>query len=413
MATVVNDNQPLLFDGFDDGVIIPHNANLSLSTFSVETWVKVNEIKDDFQNLVMKATSGSGQENYGIFINPNTTQNRFEFINSGGNYQVGDSNNYLTLNEWAHLAMTYDGTNLKLYVNGQLDSSFKPTGSPLKSNTPLLFSDQEGYLFSGELDEVRIWNFARNEQQIQSTLNQELVGNETGLVGYWNFNDLTNNIVKDLTVNKNNGTIQGGAVKGEGGAPVIGNGDDYIIGTNNNDQLKGLDGEDQISGRKGNDVLDGGKGADILIGGLGNDTYIIDNVADLIIEKSTNVNEIDTVKSSVNYTLGNNLENLTLTGKTNINGDGNSLKNVITGNTGNNILKGNAGNDNLNGGAGNDTLIGGLGADILTGGTGKDRFQFNSANEGVDTIKDFKNADDDILINRQGFGGNLTVGTLP
>ncbi|KIK82780.1 hypothetical protein, partial [Pseudomonas sp. W15Feb9B] len=84
--------------------------------------------------------------------------------------------------------------------------------------------------------------------------------------------------------------------------------------------------------------LDGGLGADTLMGGLGNDTYVVDNVGDTISETSTLASEIDTVWSSVNWTLGANLENLYLAGTANLNGTGNSLNNMLTGNSGNNIL---------------------------------------------------------------------------
>ena len=96
-----------------------------------------------------------------------------------------------------------------------------------------------------------------------------------------------------------------------------------------------------ITGNAGNNTLDGGAGYDILAGGKGNDTYIVDSIYDSIIE---NANEgTDLVKSSVNWTLGANLENLTLTGTDNLSGIGNELDNVITGNSGNNILDGGAG----------------------------------------------------------------------
>jgi Ca2+-binding RTX toxin-like protein len=72
----------------------------------------------------------------------------------------------------------------------------------------------------------------------------------------------------------------------------------------------------------------------------------------------------------VSYTLGNNVENLTLTGSGNLNGTGNWEDNTITGNSGNNILKGGDGNDSLNGGDGNDSLSGGSGDDTLIGGSG-------------------------------------------
>jgi hypothetical protein len=121
-----------------------------------------------------------------------------------------------------------------------------------------------------------------------------------------------------------------------------------------------------LDGGDGNDILNGGVGIDTLIGGLGNDTYTVDNVADIVTETSTLATEIDTVNSSVTYTLSANVERLTLTGTANINGTGNTLANTLTGNTGNNILDGGDGNDSLNGGVGIDTLIGGLGNDTYT-----------------------------------------------
>ncbi|WP_236183005.1 hypothetical protein, partial [Pseudomonas sputi] len=75
---------------------------------------------------------------------------------------------------------------------------------------------------------------------------------------------------------------------------------------------------------------------------------------DTIIETSTLASEIDTVRSSVNWTLGANLENLVLTGTANLNGTGNELNNTLTGNSGANTL---------NGGLGADTMIGGDGVD--------------------------------------------------
>ncbi|MFN7514095.1 Calx-beta domain-containing protein, partial [Microcystis sp.] len=155
-----------------------------------------------------------------------------------------------------------------------------------------------------------------------------------------------------------------------------------------------------ITGNSGNNILNGATGIDTLIGGLGNDTYQIDTTTDTITE---NANQgTDTVQSSVTYTLGNNLENLTLTGTANINGTGNTLNNVITGNSGNNIL---------NGSDGNDTLIGGTGNDTITGGAGSDRFTFNNRNEGIDTITDFLSSQGDkIALSAAGFGSGLAAG---
>ena len=139
---------------------------------------------------------------------------------------------------------------------------------------------------------------------------------------------------------------------------------DYTLGNNvenllfvGNANLRGIgsDVANRMTGNAGDNYLDGGLGADTLMGGLGNDTYVVDNVGDTISETSTLVSEIDTVWSSVNWTLGANLEYLFLAGTANLNGTGNSLNNMLTGNSGNNILNGGLGADTMTGGLGNDT----------------------------------------------------------
>src|SRR5262249_18192355 len=90
-----------------------------------------------------------------------------------------------------------------------------------------------------------------------------------------------------------------------------------------------------------------------MAGGLGNDTYSIDSVGDVVTEAANA--GTDTVRSWINYTLGDNLENLTLVGSANTNATGNALNNILTGNAGSNVLDGQAGDDTLIGNAGDDT----------------------------------------------------------
>ena len=206
---------------------------------------------------------------------------------------------------------------------------------------------------------------------------------------------------------------------------------------------------------------------------VGSDRYIVNSIYDRVTEYSNQ--GIDQVYSSVNYTLGTNVENLTLTG-TAYRGYGNTLSNRISGNNSNNYLWGNSGNDYLygnggndtlsggsghdrmyggsgndslnggsghdrmyggsgndylNGGSGNDymyggsghdTLLGSSGSDILvghegidrlTGGTNKDTFRFYSWNEGIDIITDFNQLENDnIQIFASGFSNQLSIGVL-
>ena len=139
-----------------------------------------------------------------------------------------------------------------------------------------------------------------------------------------------------------------------------------------------------LTGNSAANSLDGGAGADTLIGGAGNDTYVVDAVGDVVTENSGE--GTDTIQSSIAYTLGANVENLTLTGSTDIDGTGNTLDNVMTGNSGVNILDGGESNDTLDGAAGSDILIGGTGNDVY-GVDDADDIVVEMANEGTDAIQ--------------------------
>jgi Ca2+-binding RTX toxin-like protein len=182
-----------------------------------------------------------------------------------------------------------------------------------------------------------------------------------------------------------------------------------LTGTDNIDGT-GNAGDNQITGNSGNNRLDGLAGNDTLSGGDGDDTYVLDSVSDKIIEKRNS--GVDTIEANFSYTLKGQLENLTLTGKDNLDGTGNNFDNILTGNRGNNTLTGYKGDDLLNGDRGNDTLIGGQGDDTITTGGGKDIIVFNSKQERVDTITDFNRRNDLIQIKASGFGGGLTAGEL-
>lgn len=157
-----------------------------------------------------------------------------------------------------------------------------------------------------------------------------------------------------------------------------------LAGGAGNDTLTGNSDNDELDGGYGNDTLDGGSGNDYMYGGDGDDTYIVGSTADEVEEWEDE--GIDTVRSSVAYTLGYEVENLVLTGSSGLSGNGNELDNVLTGNSGANTLRGYEGNDYLDGGSGNDTLIGGVGNDTYVVNTTGDVVT-EQASQGIDTIR--------------------------
>ena len=187
-----------------------------------------------------------------------------------------------------------------------------------------------------------------------------------------------------------NNLIVGGSGNSEffGGAgnDVIyaGTGNSLLFGGKGDDTLVGGVGHNGLVGGAGNDtMMDGGGRAD-MVGGTGDDTYVVTNALDTVVEKA---NEgIDTVKANISYTLGANVENLTLFGKAALTGTGNELDNELIGN---------GAADTLIGGAGNDSLADSSGAATLIGGTGNDTYVVTNtattvvenAGEGTDTVK--------------------------
>ena len=136
---------------------------------------------------------------------------------------------------------------------------------------------------------------------------------------------------------------------------------DTLSGDSLANTLTGNGGDDIIYGRGGNDALTGGAGNDLLYGGLGNDLYYVSDAGDAVIEAAGE--GFDTVKSTISYTLGDNVERLALGGAAAINGTGNGIDNNLTGNSAANTLLGLGGADFIIGGGGLDQLNGGEDSD--------------------------------------------------
>lgn len=114
---------------------------------------------------------------------------------------------------WYHLAGTYDGKAITIYVNGVKVKSDRFSGPMTIDKSDLFIGKGDpdfssGEYFHGELDEIRIWNVARSQKEIEGAMNAPLTGKEQGLVAYWNFDDGT---AKDVSSHGNDGRLCDGA----------------------------------------------------------------------------------------------------------------------------------------------------------------------------------------------------------
>lgn len=172
------------------------------------------------------------------------------------------------------------------------------------------------------------------------------------------------------------------SLSGTADAWIVGNSSANVLtGNEGANTLVGNSGNDTLVGAGGDDILDGGVGTDSMTGGLGDDTYVVDSAGDKIIEAA--FGGTDTVRASLNYTLGKELENLVLADETPTTGTGNTANNTLTGNSTANVLVGLAGADILQGLDGDDILIGGVGADSHDGGAGVDTASYRTATVAV------------------------------
>ncbi len=221
-GTGVEAGATLDFDGANDFVEVPNfTANLLGNTLSMSGWVYPtnNANWPDFDGF-FGWRNDSNADFY--LLQLSATQVEARFRNSAGTF-FDITSNVLTLNQWQHLALTYDGSVLKLYHNGTLAGSVAANGSLANANVPLhigkvKFSSDDFYL-DGKVDEVRFWNTVRTCAEIDHFKDCELAGTETGLVAYYQFNQGfaggNNTAETSLTATTGpNGTFSGFALNG-------------------------------------------------------------------------------------------------------------------------------------------------------------------------------------------------------
>lgn len=198
-------NNALRLDGIDDRVALRNANQLGLNgDFTVEAWVNINEFPSGQLDHPILGTD-QRETNQGLHL---TIRNQRPFLGFFGDNNDLQGNTVLQPNTWYHITYRYTASNRQqaIFVNGRLDSTRTTTANFQGTGLVNIGRSSNDRYFNGSIDELRIWNKARTQAEIQSTLYQSLTGSEANLQGYYTFDNVSNVIV-DRTTNGNNGTL--------------------------------------------------------------------------------------------------------------------------------------------------------------------------------------------------------------
>ncbi len=183
-------------------VEVPDAPALRLSNnFTIEAWVYLQDGSNE--TIIDKGPTYS----YLFHIYPNGQPGLGLYANYGGTHNwVYSSAVTVPINQWSHVAVTFtnETNGLKFWVNGNLVSQHTPAGALTSYTGAMNIGRQEPggcncNLLQSRLDEVRIWNSARSQAEIQSTMTKEIPGSTPGLVAYWDFNNGSGTSVTNRT----------------------------------------------------------------------------------------------------------------------------------------------------------------------------------------------------------------------
>jgi len=205
------------FDGVDDYVKIPDDPDLEPAyNLTVEAWAKLAVVPplstpgNTYKVVGHSFPSNSGK-GYDLHYYGYHGKWIFEIRNNEISMWTEVGSTYGRDTNWHHLVSTYDGNELRLYIDGVLrDSVSENRPIAYRDDTTVTISDSEfGHVFDGLIDEVRIYNRALSAEEITEHYRGEFI-NDTGLVGYWNFDEGAGTVANDSSGNGNDGTLKNG-----------------------------------------------------------------------------------------------------------------------------------------------------------------------------------------------------------
>ena len=186
-------NNSLNFDGSDDYVSIADNSAINPASVTVEAWVYINSNTTGFQYIVFKQNSRSTEnESYCLYYD--NSSNFVGIVSSSAGNQRSVTSSDINLQEWNHIALTANGTEVKLYLNGILQGTNSNSYALDYGSNPLYLGRRDhatnDYL-NGKLDDVRIWDDIRTEAEIRDYMHKELTGTKSNLIANYKLNETT------------------------------------------------------------------------------------------------------------------------------------------------------------------------------------------------------------------------------
>jgi hypothetical protein len=178
-------------------VNIPSNTDLPTGNANrtIEFWAYVlsTSWSADTNTTFFYGTNNRNNDGFGLDFGATSGGiGTIDPFTNGSTDPMGDNKSsglQANTNQWVHFAMTWDGTNLKAFVNGVEKVSVPITTMLHTGTTALTIGGYPPNFFNGQIDEFRVWNVARTAAQIASTMNSALTGNEANLTGYWKFDE--------------------------------------------------------------------------------------------------------------------------------------------------------------------------------------------------------------------------------
>ena len=203
----------LQFDGQDDYVAVPDAPALNPANFTVEAWINADHWATNAWEGVIVGKDNWPGYSQGYALSAGDNGRLSLTLDCGGTWGGVASLPLMASGQWYHVAGEFDGSRAQIFINGLLVGVTSCAASPQASTLDLnigrspLFPDR---LFAGQIDEVRLWDYARSAAQIRATRRKILPNATPGLAAYWRFNEGRGATLYDLTPGRHHGTLSAG-----------------------------------------------------------------------------------------------------------------------------------------------------------------------------------------------------------